>query len=109
MDYIDGWQSYLQGHSIPEDIDKKDMRLKMTIHVGFSNRASDLDNIIKPTLDIMQTWFGFDDKIVIHIEAHKHVTSRGRDYIYVKFKEVFEEDYPPYEKEVQDVKDTDLD
>lgn len=99
MDYIDGWQTYLCGHVIPEDIDKKDMRFKVTIHVGFGNRASDLDNIVKPTVDIMAQWFGFDDKQVIHLEAFKHVVPRGSDYIYVKLREVFDEDYPAYVKE----------
>ena len=97
-DYIEGWQDYLMGEEIPVDIDRKDMRFKVIVHVGFSNRASDLDNVIKPTIDIMQQWFDFDDKQVIHLEAFKHITQKGRDYIHVRLEEVFDEDYPAYER-----------
>lgn len=105
MDYIEGWHHYLMGESIDSDIEIKDMRFKVVVHVGFSNRASDLDNVLKPTIDIMQQWFNFDDKQVIHLEAFKHITTKGNDYIYVELHEVFEEDYPAYQKEDTDGKE----
>ena len=102
-DYIEAWSYYLEGSKIPDDIEIKDMQFKITVHVGFSNRASDLDNILKPTIDIMQSHFGFNDKQIIHIEAFKHIVQKGKDYIYVKLFEVFHEDYPAYEQPIEEL------
>ena len=52
---------------------------------GFSNRAADLDNVIKPLFDTYQGIFEeFNDNKVYHAELHKTIVPRGQEYIYVR-------------------------
>ena len=52
---------------------------------GLSNRAADLDNIIKPLLDTLQTIYKqFNDNKVYHIELHKAIVPKGDEYIYFR-------------------------
>lgn len=55
--------------------------LRLWITVGFSNKCSDLDNILKPFLDILQKKYGFNDKDVHEIILHKRVAKKGADWI----------------------------
>jgi Holliday junction resolvase RusA-like endonuclease len=56
-------------------------KLKMTIEAGFSNSNSDIDNVIKPFLDILQKKYGFNDRQVYEIVARKLTVKRGQEYI----------------------------
>lgn len=56
-------------------------KLALYLKVGFSSKASDLDNCIKPILDILQKKYGFDDKRVYLIEASKEDVKKGEEYI----------------------------
>lgn len=60
---------------------------QINIQVGYSNAASDLDNCIKPIIDILQKKFKFDDKHVYRIVAEKRLVKKGSDYISVEIKE----------------------
>ena len=72
------------------DIDPTDMYLKIHFVFGFSNNASDVDNPIKPLLDIMQNHIGFNDKIVRELSARKNIVLKGGEYAYVTLQEIFE-------------------
>lgn len=56
-------------------------RLFLRLQIGFSNKASDIDNPIKPILDILQKKYGFNDKKVYVIEASKEDVKKGEEYI----------------------------
>ena len=62
--------------------------LKFTLVAGFSNKASDLDNVFKPLLDAMQLCMGFDDKQIYEAIAYKDVVPKGEEYLYVKLESV---------------------
>mgnify|MGYP002867432143 CR=1 FL=1 len=48
---------------------------------GFSNNASDIDNPIKPTLDIIQKKFGINDKDITELHVAKRLVGKGDEFI----------------------------
>lgn len=61
-------------------------KFKMIVDVGFSSRASDLDNVFKPLLDSITRSIDdtFDDKMVYEINANKEIVKKGYEYIKVR-------------------------
>jgi Holliday junction resolvase RusA-like endonuclease len=51
------------------DFDKQP--LELFIEVGFSNKASDIDNVIKPFVDILQKKYEFNDKYIYRLLVEK--------------------------------------
>ena len=61
---------------------EKDEHVFFNVHVGLSNRAADLDNIIKPLLDTYQSMYEeFNDKYVYGISMSKDIVKRGEEYL----------------------------
>lgn len=82
---------YLSGHSCPQRVRDNNVRLKAEMEFGFSSVKSDVDNCIKTTLDTMQSWFGFDDRIIFELTACKKHVARGDDYFKITLTEIPEE------------------
>ena len=62
-----------------------DDQVTFYIVAGFSNRAADIDNVIKPLLDTYQGIFKeFNDNKVYHAELHKTIVPKGREFLYVR-------------------------
>lgn len=55
--------------------------LLVTLEFGFSNRASDLDNPVKPIMDILQKRYGFNDAQVTQYRLIKKIVPNGSEYI----------------------------
>lgn len=53
----------------------------LRLEFGFSNMAMDVDNPIKPFLDILQKRYGFNDKDIIELEVKKVKVKKGGEYI----------------------------
>lgn len=52
------------------------------VQVGLSNKAADLDNIIKPLLDTYQSMYEeFNDKNVYGISLAKSLVKKGEEYL----------------------------
>lgn len=63
----------------------KDSPVHFIVYAGLSNRASDLDNIIKPLLDTYQNIFEeFNDKTVQGIILQRDRVKRGGEYLWVR-------------------------
>lgn len=58
----------------------KDAKLKFTANFGVSSQF-DLDNCVKPFIDILEKAYEFNDKNVLEIHVKKHSTKRGEEYI----------------------------
>ena len=57
-------------------------RLSIEFEFGFKNNSSDVDNPIKPFLDILQKKYGFNDNMVYRIIANKIIVKSGsREYV----------------------------
>lgn len=54
--------------------------LAVKIRLGFSSKASDLDNPIKPILDILQKGYGFNDKKIYKLEVEKIDVEKGSEF-----------------------------
>lgn len=59
-------------------------KLSLTLEVGFSNKAMDIDNILKPFIDILQKAYEFNDKMIYKLSVEKKDVKKGEEYI--KFK-----------------------
>ena len=60
-------------------------KLAMRIVWGFSSKASDLDNPVKPLIDILQKKYGFNDKWIYKLEVEKKDVEKGQEYISFQF------------------------
>jgi Holliday junction resolvase RusA-like endonuclease len=54
---------------------------KLNIVVGFSNKASDIDNILKPFLDILQKKYGINDKHIEVLHIEKQIVTKKNEFI----------------------------
>ena len=69
----------------------EDKPVLFIVYAGLSNRASDLDNIIKPLLDTYQNIFEeFNDKTVQGIILQRDRVKRGGEYLWVRVTETKE-------------------
>lgn len=78
----------------PKYLDIPDGDKELSILVGFSSTSSDTDNILKPFIDAMAEYYGFNDKTIIRIVVEKVSVPRGEEFIsfelsnYCAYKEV---------------------
>lgn len=54
---------------------------RLNIIVGFSNKASDLDNILKPFLDILQKKYSINDKHIEILHIEKQIVIKNNEFI----------------------------
>ena len=50
-----------------------DILIDLEITVGFSNKGSDIDNIAKPFIDILQKFYGFNDSRIYKLTLNKTI------------------------------------
>lgn len=55
-------------------------KMMLVLDVGFSSKSADLDNCIKPILDLLQKKYLFNDKQVYRIDACKEIVKKGEEY-----------------------------
>ena len=54
---------------------------RLNITVGFSNKVSDLDNVLKPFLDILQKKYDINDKYIQILHVEKEVVTKNNEFI----------------------------
>jgi len=87
IDYQNELRDEIRGVEWPFGNDQ----VEFYIVAGFSNRAADLDNVIKPLFDTYQGIFEeFNDNKVYYAELHKQIVPKGREFIYVRVARVRE-------------------
>jgi len=57
------------------------VKLNICITVGFSNKASDIDNVAKPFIDILQKKYSFNDNQIYLLTMTKKIVKKGNEYI----------------------------
>ena len=60
----------------------------INIEVHFSSSASDLDNILKPFLDILQKKYSINDKDIYKLIIEKRIVPKGQECIYFKIESI---------------------
>jgi Holliday junction resolvase RusA-like endonuclease len=64
--------------------------LEIYLKWGFSSKASDFDNPIKPFVDILQKRYGFNDKMIKRAIIDVDHVKRGEEYIVFEIKQLGE-------------------
>ena len=54
---------------------------KVKFKFGFSSKSSDIDNPLKPLIDIMEKKYGFNDKEIYKLEVEKEMVKKGETFI----------------------------
>ncbi len=65
----------LNGTQIP------DGKIWLTFTVGYSSRGSDIDNFLKPAIDILSEYYGFNDNRVYVLHVIKEIVNKGDEFI----------------------------
>jgi len=60
-------------------------KLKLIAEFGASYLGSDIDNFLKPCIDIMQKKFWFNDSNIWELEVKKFKVEKGEEYIKFEF------------------------
>jgi Holliday junction resolvase RusA-like endonuclease len=63
-------------------------RLSLSLLVGLSSKNSDLDNILKPWIDILQKKLGFNDRQIYRLEVTKEIVPKGQEFIEFEITEL---------------------
>ena len=62
--------------------------LSLYIEVGLSSKGSDVDNIAKPFIDILQKKYGFNDNKIYKLILEKIDVKKGEEYIDFKLNKI---------------------
>jgi Holliday junction resolvase RusA-like endonuclease len=61
-------------------------KLQIDFEFGFSSKQADLDNGVKPFLDILQKKYGFNDSKIYKATLLKTVVKKGEEFIKFEIK-----------------------
>ncbi len=67
--------------TLPKDIEVPDGQLELHVKVHYSSRGSDIDNCLKPLIDILSKKYGFNDNKIYRLEIDKHIVKKGEETI----------------------------
>jgi Holliday junction resolvase RusA-like endonuclease len=56
-------------------------KVRLNLIFGLSNKGNDIDNGIKPFLDILQKKYGFNDSIIYELYVKKEIVKKGEEFI----------------------------
>jgi Holliday junction resolvase RusA-like endonuclease len=85
-EYIKDLTMLLPPKSIVYLIDDK-KKISLSIVVGFSSVLSDVDNPLKPFIDVLQNKYGFNDKMIYEIRVRKEIVEKGGEFIKFRIQE----------------------
>lgn len=69
---------------LPKELNFPKRPYHFIIEFGFSSKAADADNCVKPILDIMQKKYGFNDKEVYRLWVEKKIVEKGKEYVKIE-------------------------
>jgi len=78
------------GYLLPAHYPIPEGNLHVLIEAGFSNKASDLDNVCKQTLDILSKVYKFNDNRVYKITMEKKIVKKSDEYILFSIESAIE-------------------
>jgi Holliday junction resolvase RusA-like endonuclease len=59
----------------------KSQKLTLIVIFGVSSKASDIDNPLKPLLDLIQKKYGINDNRFYKLEVTKEIVKKGKEFI----------------------------
>ena len=63
-------------------------KLKIYFIVGYSNKLSDIDNFLKPFIDIMQKKYNFNDRNIYELNIKKEIVEKGHEFVKFYIEEI---------------------
>lgn len=75
-------------YSLPKKLAIPKGHIRLVLEFGMSNKASDIDNPLKPLLDILQKKYNFNDKQIYELSVEKKDVKKGKEYIAFEITEV---------------------
>lgn len=63
-------------------------KLVINLTFGFSSRASDIDNPVKPILDCLQKKYKFNDNKIYKMTLNKEIVKAGDEFVELKINEL---------------------
>lgn len=73
-------------YKLPKKIELPKGEKSLLIQVGLSSSLSDIDNIAKPFIDILQKKYKFNDKEIYYLQIIKEDVKKGEEYIQFDFR-----------------------
>jgi len=70
------------------NIKLKIQRVSINIVFGFSNSLCDIDNPLKPFLDVLQKKYNINDRDIYNLNVTKKVIKKGEEFIKYQIKEI---------------------
>lgn len=62
--------------------------LKVDFVFGFSSKASDIDNPLKPLIDTLQKKYDFNDNKIQVLNVKKEIVKKGNEFITINITEI---------------------
>ena len=62
-------------------------KLCLLLRFGLSSKNADIDNPVKPVLDILQKKYGFNDRQIYRLTIEKEDVLKGKEFIEFTFSE----------------------
>lgn len=72
---------------LPHDLVVPNGNLAIHLCFGFSNKGADIDNPVKPILDILQKKYNFNDSRIYKLHVDKIIVPKGSEFIEFEFGE----------------------
>ena len=72
---------------LPEEIHLPEGDLNLLVEFGVSNKLQDIDNGLKPFVDILQKTYEFNDNRIYGLLVLKSITPKGEEFIRFAFEE----------------------
>ena len=63
-------------------------KLKLNITFGYSNVMNDIDNGLKPFIDILQKKYKFNDRYIYELNVKKEIVKKGQEFIEFEIYEI---------------------
>lgn len=61
-------------------------KINLKITFGYSNSLSDIDNGLKPLIDILQKKYNFNDRYIYELNVKKEIVKKGNEFILIQIK-----------------------
>jgi Holliday junction resolvase RusA-like endonuclease len=77
----------------PTEINWDKKPIELTLIVGLSNMQSDIDNVVKPFVDVLQKKYKFNDRYIYRLIVEKNLVEKGAEFIEFHIKTLIPSHY----------------
>ena len=73
------------------DLEIPEGKLLLKLNVYYSNSRADIDNCLKPFIDILQAKYGFNDCRIYRLDVEKFIVPKGEEHVEFMIEEYDEQ------------------